>query len=350
MSEESKVYLARAGGNGEDEEYALDHDCAIIGFEEYPSLEGAKDYEAVLKIVSRTKSDAKPRALGNWAGQLWAFAVAMQEGDTVILPRKLTSQVAIGKVSGPYRYLKVGGKFRHTRAVRWIRPDVARTVFEQDLLYSFGAFMTVCRIKRNDAERRVAAVLAGRADPGPVVDVGTPAKPSPPQIDDEDVATDLAQAAHDQIVAQIQSKFSGHALARLVDAILKTEGWVTTLSPPGPDGGVDILGGRGSLGLDQPRLCVQVKSQSSPVDVTVYRGLQGSMQSFKAEQGLLVCWGGFNKSVRAESKQGYFAVRLWESRDLVEAIYRNYERLPAEIQAELPLKRVWMLVAEEPEE
>jgi restriction system protein len=43
-------------------------------------------------------------------------------------------------------------------------------------------------------------------------------------------------------------------------------------------------------------------------------------------------------------------VRLWESRDLVEAVYRNYDRLPAEIQAELPLKKVWMLVMEEPTE
>ena len=89
--------------------------------------------------------------------------------------------------------------------------------------------------------------------------------------------------------------------------------------------------------------------QNSPADVTVYRTLQGAMQSFKAEQGLLVAWGGFNKAVITEAKQGYFAVRLWESRDLVEAIYRNYEHLPAEIQAELPLKRVWMLVHEDPE-
>ncbi len=71
------------------------------------------------------------------------------------------------------------------------------------------------------------------------------------------------------------------------------------------------------------------------------------MQSFKAEQGLLVAWGGFNKAVLAEAKQGYFVVRLWESRDLVKAIYDNYKRLPAEIQAELPLKPVWMLVRDE---
>ena len=73
------------------------------------------------------------------------------------------------------------------------------------------------------------------------------------------------------------------------------------------------------------------------------------MQSFKAEQGLLVCWGGFNKAVLRESKQSHFLVRLWDSGDLVKAIYRNYESLPAEIQAELPLKRTWMLVLEESE-
>lgn len=350
MKELPKVYLVRAGGNGEDEEYALDNSCAIIGYREYPSLEGAKEYGDVFKIVTEAKPELKPRAAGNFAGQLWAFAVAMREGDIVILPRKLTSQVALGKVAGPYEYRKVGSEFRHTRSVKWVRPDVARTVFAQDLLYSFGAFMTVCRIARNDAEQRVAAVLDGKPDPGSASDVGSAGKPAAVLANHDTVATDLALAAHDQIVAQIQSGFSGHALARLVDAILKAEGWVTTLSPPGPDGGVDILCGRGSLGLDQPRLCVQVKSQSSPADVTVYRSLQGSMQSFKADQGLLVCWGGFNKPVRAEAKQGYFAVRLWESRDLVEAIYRNYERLPAEIQAELPLKKVWMLVVEEPEE
>ena len=160
---------------------------------------------------------------------------------------------------------------------------------------------------------------------------------------------DLSQLAHDQIVAHIQARFKGHALADLVDAVLRADGWVTKPSPPGADGGVDILAGRGSLGLDEPRLCVQVKSQNNPADVTVYRTLQGAMQTFNAQQGLLVCWGGFNKVVLMEARTGHFSVRLWDSGDLVETIYRTYERLPAEIQAELPLKRGWMLVAEEPE-
>lgn len=345
----SKVYLARAGGSGEDENYALDHGVAIIGFTEYPSLANAKDYDAILSIVKAAQPNLKPRAAGNYAGQLWAFVVAMKEGDLVVLPRKLTAQVALGRVTGPYRYENVGSIMRHIRPVEWLRPDVPRSVFGQDLLNSFGAFMTVCNIARNDAEKRVAAVLAGKPDPGFTPVPGTVAKPETIAGDEDAVEHDLALAAHDQIVAHIQSRFKQHALAQLVDAVLVADGWTTKLSPPGPDGGVDILAGRGPFGLDAPRLCVQVKSQNSPADVTVYRTLQGSMQSFKAEQGLLVCWGGFNKVVLSEAKQGHFTVRLWDSRDLVEAIYRTYEKLPAEIQAELPLKRVWMLVQEEPE-
>ena len=357
MAPYSKVYLTRGGKSGQDEEYALEHGLAIIGYREVPSLAKAADYQEIHKLVNESIPDLKPRAAGNYAGQLWAFALAMKEGDTVVLPRKLTSQVAIGKVKGPYQYIKIGDTFRHTRAVEWIRPDVPRGAFEQDLLYSFGAFMTVCNIKRNDAERRVAAVLEGKTDPGP----STPIKKKGNAGSGDDVGdgddgdgditeSDLAQLAHDQINAHIQARFAGHELSTLVDAVLRADGWMTRVSPPGADGGVDILAGRGSLGLDEPRLCVQVKSQTSPCDVTVYRGLQGSMQTFNATQGLLVCWGGFNRAVQAEARQGHFSVRLWESRDLVEAIYRNYERLPAEIQAELPLKKVWMLVKEEPNE
>lgn len=349
--EKSKVYLARAGRSGQDEEMALDSGMALIGFNEVPSLEGAKDYDQIFEIVEKSYPGSKSRKIGNFAGQLWAFALAMKENDLVVLPRKLTSQIAIGRVRGPYKNLKIGNSYRHTRAVEWVRPDVPRTAFEQDLLHSFGAFMTVCNISRNDAERRVASVAAGKPDPGPGLALDKP-KPSigirPPTLE-ADEAPDLGQLAHDQIVAHIQARFAGHALSNLVDAVLRADGWVTKVSPPGADGGVDVLGGRGPLGLDDPRLVVQVKSQNSPADVTIYRTLQGTMQTFKAEQGLLVCWGGFNKAVLAEARQGHFTVRLWDSGDLVEAIYRTYSQLPAEIQAELPLKKVWMLVPEDDE-
>ena len=125
MSDGAKVYIARAGRNGEDEDQALDKNLAIIGFHDVPSLEAAKDYEAIAQLVDTARPDAKPRARVNVSRQLSGFRLAMREGDFVVLPRKLTSQIAIGRVTGPYRYTKIGGESRHTRAVDWARPRCA---------------------------------------------------------------------------------------------------------------------------------------------------------------------------------------------------------------------------------
>lgn len=154
---------------------------------------------------------------------------------------------------------------------------------------------------------------------------------------------------HDQILRHIEAQFPGHAFARLIAAILRAEGFMTHVAGPGPDGGVDILAAKGALAFDGPHLCVQVKSSKKPEDVTTLRALKGTMETFHATQGLLVCWGGFTKAVHREARQSFFQIRLWDADDVVEAIYKGYVHLPEEIQAELPLERVWMLVSNEKE-
>jgi restriction system protein len=101
------------------------------------------------------------------------------------------------------------------------------------------------------------------------------------------------------------------------------------------------------MGFDHPRLVVQVKSGDQQLDVAPLRELQGVMPRFGAQQGLLVSWGGFRSSVQRESRQLYFQIRLWDARDIVDALLDNYDRLPEDLRAELPLKRIWTLVLEE---
>jgi len=60
-----------------------------------------------------------------------------------------------------------------------------------------------------------------------------------------------------------------------------------------------------------------------------------------------VSWGGFNRVVEREARSLYFEIRLWDGEDLVERVLENYDRLPDDVQAELPLKRIWTLVPEE---
>ena len=324
----SQVWLARAGRTGEDEAVALELGLAIIGFNDIPDLTDVSDSKAVLDRVWQASPGETANRNRNRASQLNAFRLRMQEGDIVALPLKTRpGRVALGRVTGPYRYRSIDGVTRHTRPVKWMAPDLLRSAFGQDLLYSLGAFLTVCRIERNDAQRRMAAILNGSRDPGIEAAEKVPGPTDAAEELESDIQPtfDVAQTARDQILEHIRSRFPGHEFARLVEAVLQAEGYFTQRSPAGPDGGVDILAGRGSLGFEGPKLCVQVKATAGPVDVTVLRSLVGTMQSFSADQGLLVSWGGFTRDLEREARQSFFSVRLWHADDLVKGVCLNYD-------------------------
>ncbi|MFQ5472525.1 MAG: restriction endonuclease, partial [Dehalococcoidia bacterium] len=227
-----------------------------------------------------------------------------------------------------------------------VRNDVPRTSFAQDLLYSLGSLLTVCRIERNNAEERVRAMILGDSDPGLSPKAQAEVVAAEGDVEPEVVA-DVEQMARDQIMSHIRQNFKDHDLARLVAAVLNAEGYTTKVSPPGPDGGVDILAGQGPLGFDGTHLCVQVKATQSSVDVRVFRELQGTMTNFNAAQGLLVSWGGFTRPAEEEARKSFFTVRLWDADALVNAVLEIYDKLPEEFRSELPLKRVWTLVVDE---
>ena len=99
----------------------------------------------------------------------------------------------------------------------------------------------------------------------------------------------------------------------------------------------------GEMGFGSPKICVQVKSHDTPVDRPTLDQLGGVMTKVGAEYGLLVSWSGFKSSVEQERGNQFFRIRLWDSNDVIREIFNNYEKLSPEIQAEIPLKRIWML-------
>ncbi len=332
------LWLVRAGKYGEDEAIALEKGLAIIGFKLVKDASKTKTRDEIIAALKEALPDAVDSRINNLAGQFYSFVHKIQINDLVVLPLKSKPQIAIGKIKSDYQYSNVNGEMRHTRNVEWIKTDILRTAIKQDLLYSLGAFMTICQIKRNNAEQRFAAILEGKVDPGYTVDDLS-------DTEEEIVSvTDVGQLAQDQIMNHLQSYFRGHDLERLVDAILQAEGFTTDLVTPGPDGGVDIIAGKGEFGFGNPRICVQVKSSDNPVDVNVYRNLKGVLKNFSADYGILVSWGGFKSSVEKEARGDFFVIRLWDADDILDAIQKNYDKFPEELQKELPLKRMWVLV------
>jgi restriction system protein len=325
------LWLVRAGRYGEQEETALGLGLVTIGFD-MPDLSEVKSKERLKEIYIKQHPDAAKMKAANEVGQVWRFVHDIKKGDLVALPLKTQPGIAIGKVVGEYEYNKDSSNAKHIRRVEW-QKTIPRSDFDQDLLYALGAFMTVCQIAKNDAENRVIKLLKEG--------------PTPPDGGNGEPLIDVERYAKDQIIKHIEKRFKGHDLARLVEALLRAQGYITKRSPPGPDGGVDILAGGGSLGFDSPRLCVQVKSSSSPINLSVLQQLKGAMSDVQADQGLIVAWGGFTGPTQQKERDAYFSVRFWDQDDILDGIFTYYSQFDDEIKADLPLKRIWSLVLEE---
>jgi len=212
------LWLVRAGRRGECEDFALDRNIAVIGWDQIPDLSQYSTREELEQAYREIEPGAKTNQLRNWIGQLWAFSKRIQKGDLIVLPLKSRSAVAIARVTGEYQYRAehpTGAK--HTRPVEWIVQDLPRDRFDQDLLYSFGAFMTVCRIKRNNAERRITAILEGGES---AAMLATDTAEENEEATDATATPDLADYASTLIRKHIGQKFAGHKLADLVNAVL----------------------------------------------------------------------------------------------------------------------------------
>lgn len=331
------LWMVRAGSHGEQEQAVLQHNIIAIRWLEIPDLTSVKTKDELYSLYYQVFPHKNKNQAANEVGQIWRFRDEIAVGDLVGIPLKTQSVIAIGKVTGTYEYrTDIAENVRHTIPVQWLRM-IPRSEFDQDLLYSFGAFMTVCTIWRNDAEQRIRDMLGDKK----------PAKKDAKEEEEVEEKIDLEQFARDQIEKYISRKFKGHDLARLVNELLIAQGYSTQMSPPGPDGGVDILAGAGPLGFLPPKICIQVKSTTTPSDVRVLRELRGVMSKVNAEQGLLVSWGGFTGQALKEANDSFFSIRLWDSGQLIKAIYQHYENLSNDLKAELPLKKIWSLVLEE---
>lgn len=338
----TRLWIVRAGKQGERELAAIEQGRLLPGFLEVGDLGKFKGRDAILAHLQQVMPDAGQNRLKNFAAQLNQFTHTIQVGDLVVMPRKVTNGVAIGEVTGEYQF-DHNDPYRHSRTVKWLEESVARDAFKQDLRYSFGAFMTICEIKRNSALDRVRAVLKTASDPGSLLGKqGKAPAPAPDEdVEAEDYAADIEDIANQQIISLIKSEFAGHALADLVAEILRVEGYTTKVSPPGADGGVDILAAGGALSLGEDRICVQVKSGDGAANHDIVLRLIGSVSNTQARTGLLVSIGGVNAAAQKELDNNFFKLRLWQMPDLLKALFRAYGELSDETRAKLPLKQIW---------
>ena len=334
-----KVWLTRGGANGEFEDFALDVGTSGGGWATEGDISSAADYLEVRNLVASFNPDAKLRSVANWASQLWALKGGMEIGDYILMPRKGQGAVAVGVVTSGYVYdaARPPGE-RHYRRVDWKNADVPKTAFGADIQRSLGTFMTICEVSRDQVFDRVASVLATGQDPY-IEDVAL-SDPVAPVIGGDAVAN-VENDAQVSIQELIRVRFPTHALADLIAAVLQAKGFQTWVSPPGPDGGVDIRAARGDLGFEEPRISVQVKNTRASMGVSDLNELMGAKTVSGATSALFVSWGGFTQPARQMVRTSWFELRLWDADEIVAQVTSVYDQLDPVIRAQLPLRQVW---------
>jgi restriction system protein len=343
----SNAWVIRSGRYGERDEWAWRNGYTGGGWKDVPDLTSVRDRSEVERIVAELFPGGTAGMRSSYTGQLWALRGRIEVGDLMILPMKTTRELALGRVVSGYEYLsdEVDPECRHVLGVEW-KTRVPRTAVKQDLLYTLGSAVSIFSPRRNNAVLRLEHVLAHGVDPGSSsadrMEVESPRSAvEDPVTDEPETQPNVAELAFDQISTRIGEEFSGHAFAHLAAELLRAEGFDADEAPPGADGGIDITAGRGALGLESPKLIVQVKT--GQIGSEVVAQLNGLVMTQGADYGLLVTWTGLSRAARDAVKHQRFRVKVWDSGDVIDAVLRNYDKLPDDITSRLPLQRVWML-------
>lgn len=157
----------------------------------------------------------------------------------------------------------------------------------------------------------------------------------------------LEEQAIDGIKQFIQQK-KPYEFQDFVAALLRAMGYYTPfISPKGKDGGIDIIAHQDPLGIQTPRIKVQVKHYpENPISADAIRSLKGLINSTE-EIGLFVTSGRFSSEAERFAREANVHVKLINGEELISLWQKFYEKMPDEDKNLLPLQSIYFLGSNE---
>ena len=270
----------------------------------------------------------------NWASQLHKFANDVREGDLILTPIAETREIMIGTCAGGYEF-QSDEQLPHTRRVAW-RKRVSRDALTERAKRSAGSSLTLFSLNEHGAE--IEALVA---------DEYGGEFPAQSEEDVEFSTLELYEEVRSQseeLISDRIARMDPFEFEELVAALLRAMGYHADRTPGGPDRGVDVIAQSDALGLDAPRIKVQVKQRNKRASAEEVRSLVGTLR--QPERGLFVSTGGFSREALYEAErapQG-MAVRTLNRDEFIGLLTMYYEALEPEARATIPLKKVFIPV------
>lgn len=326
-----------AGATGDADTLFLQKNCIALGWPDMGDLGQIQDDKnAFQQRLALTHPNSKPGAIPVNAGQLRRFAHEMQVGDLVIYPSKQDRQIHIGEVISDYNYEATNSNYPNQRSVTWLKQS-PRSDFLPAALFEVGAAMSLFRVKNYTSN--FLAVLQGQTGlavvpPSTTITPGVTTDTDNPPLS----ADSIEESTRDFILEKLASNLAGHPLANLVANLFEVMGYRTRVSPPGPDGGVDIVAYKDEFELLPPIIKVQVKSGKGSVGGPEVQQLKGTLG--QSEYGILVTLSTFTSAARS-SEKSTDKIRLIDGAALTDLVLLHYEALDLKYKNIVPLKRVY---------
>lgn len=331
-----RIWMVRSGTGGYLIDEFLDHSIVSIGWNETAEIDPDTSYTDLKGILNMVYSDWSAGRINQSAGQIWRFVMEFEIGDKVVTYDSSARQYYIGEITSEYRYSE-DFEYHHYRKVRWDETPRERDLLSLDSKNTLGSTLTIFEIPCEvwtDLEKNNAGYLT----PEEIEEIE--------EVEDKAEELELVQLKEDvvsqslEFIKDILSKLSWQETERLVAGLLKTMGYKIRMTSRGSDLGSDMIASPDQLGLEEPRIKVEVKQRtkhkiSAPDIRTFIGGLRGH------HKGIYVTTTGFSKEAKYEAERANFPITLIDSDWLVELIVSNYETLEPEYKALIPLQRIY---------
>jgi|RhiMetdeSRZDD1v2_1073273.scaffolds.fasta_scaffold36292_5 restriction system protein len=174
----------------------------------------------------------------------------------------------------------------------------------------------------------------------------TEAMADAPSPDASTTLEEAEEAAWTEIEEHLET-MNPYDFQDLVAGLLRGMGYyVAWVSPPGPDKGIDVIAHTDPLGIQGPRIKVQVKRRSDKTTIDGVRSLLALLG--EGDVGLFISMGGFTRDAEDEARrQEKRRIMLVDLKRLFDLWVEHYSKIPEVQRRLLPIRPVYFLIPSE---
>lgn len=331
MTKEQIIYMVRAGEGAYLIAEFLRRKVVAIGWDKVGDLTKLKDIDEIKVKLKTVYPEAKAAQINNYAGQLSRFKTEFKKGQLVISYDPTERVYWIGEITSEYIYSPDDTEFYpHIRRVEWSK-KVLRDELTTSTKNSLGSTLTIFKL----SETAVQEVLGERknlknADATEILVEGEQTL--------ETIKEDFEAKANDFIKDKLY-KLDWDEMQDLVAGILRGMGYKTLVSSRGADRGKDIMASPDGLGLENPKIMVEVKHRTATMGSHEIRSFIGGLRP--NDKAIYVSTGGFSKEAKYEAERSNIPLTLIDMELLVLLIVQHYDKFDPDTRALIPLKKLY---------